>query len=235
MRKSNRSYPTFNYDENARNCAPDDFLGQICRTQDGKPVSDEQIQMIITAIKSELSLKNSDVLLELACGNGALSHFLFDSCKAYLGVDLSDYLISVAKKNFEILPHYQFSVQAAKDFVHMAQQAEKYTKVLCYAGFQYFPDNDVVEILSDIYNKFCNVRTIFIGSLPDMDRSHEFYKFRQPSIDELSDCNTALGIWRTKDQFIMFGDNTGWNVKVSTMPTSFYASHYRYDVLLSRK
>jgi cyclopropane fatty-acyl-phospholipid synthase-like methyltransferase len=234
MSKENRFYPKFSYDEHARTCASDDFLGQTRRTENGVPVSDEQIQMIVSAIKSGLDFSPEDVLLELACGNGALSQYLFNSCKDYLGVDLSEHLIAVAKENFEALPHYHFSVQGAAEYVRNELRPEKFTKMLCYAGFQYFPDEEAEEILSSISKKFNNIQTIFIGNLPDKSRAEEFYKSRQPSKEEISDGNTAIGIWRTREEFEQLAGKSGWNVKFSTMPTEFYASYYRYDALLRR-
>lgn len=234
MSNEKPSYPKFSYDEHARTCAPDDFLGQTRRTVKGVPLSVDQVQMIITAIKSNLQLSPEDSLLELACGNGALSQFLFGSCKDYLGVDLSEYLISVAKKNFEVLPHYRFSVQEALQYVAKEPQPERFTKGLCYAGFQYFSDKNAAEILHSIYKNFSNIQTIFIGNLPDKERAAKFYKGEQPSTEELSDCSTAIGVWRTRNEFSQLTRDTGWKVRFSTMPGEFHASYYRYDVLLSR-
>lgn len=228
------SYPKFNYDEHARTCAQDDFLGQTRRTVQGVPLSDDQIQMIVAAIKSGLGFRPDDVLLELACGNGALSHFLFDSCKEYLGVDLSEYLISVAKKNFEVLPYYRFAVQGAAGYVRQEPHPERFLKVLCYAGFQYFSADDAAEILHSIFEKFSNVQTVFIGNLPDKDRATKFYKEKQPSAEELSDCSTAIGVWRTRNEFAQLVGDAGWKVRFSNMPAEFHASYYRYDALLSR-
>jgi len=227
-------YPKFSYDEHARTCAADDFLGQVRRTVQGKPVSDDQIQMIITAIKSGLSLNNDDVLLELACGNGVLSQLLFDSCKGYLGIDISEHLISVAKKNFEILPHFQFSVKGAMEYVREEDQPERFTKMLCYAGFQYFFDKDLVELLFTLFRKFGHIQTIFIGSLPDKDRVGEFYKSRTPGPEELFDNKTAIGIWRTRREFELLANKAGWKAKLLIMPEEYYASYYRYDAVLSR-
>jgi hypothetical protein len=227
-------YPKFSYDEHARTCAPDDFSRQTCRTVQGKPVTDEQIQMIIEAIESALGLNPDDVLLELACGNGSLVHFFFESCKGYLGVDVSEHLVSVAKKNFEVLPNYQFSVQGAVEYVRQEQQPERFTKMLWYAGFPYFPDGDAEEILSSMNINFSNIQTIFIGSLPDKDRAEEFYKLRQPSAEELSDSHTAIGIWRTRSEFEELAGKAGWKVVFSTMPEEYFNSYYRYDALLSR-
>jgi cyclopropane fatty-acyl-phospholipid synthase-like methyltransferase len=227
-------YPKFSYDEHARTCAPDDFLGQTRRTVQGVPVSDDQLQMIVEAINSGLGMRPDDVLLELACGNGALSHFIFDSCEEYLGVDISEYLISVAKKNFEELPHYRYAVQGASEYVRQEQHPERFSKVLCYAGFQFFSADEAAEILNSLFKKFNNVQTVFIGNLPDKDRAGEFYKTRQPSAEELSDYSTAIGSWRTRSEFEQLAGDAGWKVRYSTMPAKFHASYYRYDALLTR-
>lgn len=234
MSNSNKPYPTFDHDEYARSCAPDDFLGQTRRTVQGKPVSEEQIQMIIATITSKLGLQPNDTLLELACGNGALSRFLFDHCHDYLGVDFSEYLISVAKKNFEKLPHHRFMMEGAAEYVRGEAQPQRFTKVLCYASFCYFPVADTAEVLRTLHDKFTNVRTVFIGNLPDRDRAKEFYKNRQPSEQELSDFSTAIGTWRTHAEFSKLASDAGWKVQFSTMPPEFFSSYYRFDALLSR-
>lgn len=227
-------YPKFDHDEYAKTRAPDDFWGQVRRTVQGKPVSEEQIKMIVATIKSNLALKPGDILLDLACGNGALSYLLFDACTEYQGVDLSECLITVAKKNFEALPHYRFTIQGAEEYVRQEPKPERFTKALCYGSFQYFPASDAAEVLRKLFEKFSNVQTVFIGNLPDKDRATEFYKENSPTIDELRDCYSQIGIWRTRDEFADLARNFGWKVKFSTMPAEFYASHYRYDALLSR-
>lgn len=227
-------YPKFSYDEHARACAPNDFLGQVCRTVQGMPVADDQIQLIVGAIKAGLGMQSGDALLELACGNGALSHPLFDSCKEYLGIDISDYMISVAKKHFEVLPHYRYAVQGAAEYVSNEPQARRFSHVLCYAGFQYFSADEASQILHAIFDRFTNVRGMFIGNVPDKARAGAFYKSRQPSVEELSDYSTAIGVWRTRQEFAQLACDAGWTVEFTTMPAGFCASHYRYDVLLSR-
>ncbi|PTR09617.1 methyltransferase family protein [Nitrosospira sp. Nsp5] len=234
MPNENNFYPKFDHDEYAKTRAPDDFWGQIRRTVQGKPVSSDQINMIVDAINSALRMRPDDTLLDLACGNGALSHLFFNSCAEYLGVDLSEYLIWIAKKNFEVLPRYRFVVQGASEYVLQENQPERFSKVLCYGSFSYFSTIDATKVLHTLFEKFSNVQTIFIGNLPDKDRAAEFYKAKQPSTEELSDCSSQIGIWRTRSEFAQLAGNTGWNVKFSTMPAEFYASYYRYDVLLSR-
>ncbi|MBE0627422.1 MAG: class I SAM-dependent methyltransferase [Burkholderiales bacterium] len=235
MSNEKNRYQKFNFDEYARSCSPDDFLGQTRRTVNGVPVSDEQIKLILNAIRSALDLKPNDTLLDIACGNGALSHYLFDSCAGYCGVDLSEYLISVAKKNFEVLPNYRFVQRGAAEYVRLEPQPEQFTKVLCYGSFQYFPGEDAAEVLRSLFEKFKSVQTVFLGNLPDRERAEDFYKKGLPTDEELLDCCSQMGTWRTRNELAELAGNAGWKVKVSTMPSEFHASHYRLDALLSRE
>ncbi|MEJ2650137.1 MAG: hypothetical protein P8016_17215 [Sedimentisphaerales bacterium] len=190
MSSGESPYSKFSYDEHAKTCAPDDFLGQVRRTVNGEPLSDEHI---------------------------------------------SEYLIGVAKKNFEKLPEYQFTAEGVVEYIRQEKQAERFTKMLCYAGFQYFRDHEVEEIFDTILNKFHNVKNIFIGNLPDRARAYEFYKSRIPSGEELSDPQTAIGVWRNKDEFKRLANRAGWAVEFTIMPDGFHASYYRYDAFLSRQ
>lgn len=235
MQNDKMGYRKFDHNEHARSRAQDDFWGQIRRTVGGEPVSDEQIGMIVDTIQSMLQLKTDDNLLDLACGNGALSHLLFDSIVGYLGVDFSEYLISVAKKNFEKLPDYQFMHQDAAGYVRAEACPDRFTKVLCYGSFSYFPADDAAEVLRALHDKFINVRSVFIGNLPDKDRAAAFYKDKPLNTEEMADHTSQIGIWRTQGEFAKLASDTGWNqAQFSVMPTEYYAGYYRYDVLLSR-
>jgi cyclopropane fatty-acyl-phospholipid synthase-like methyltransferase len=234
MQNDKPDYKRFDHNEHAKSRPADDFWGQIRRTVQGEPVSDEQIRMIVDAIHSALRFKPDDALLDLACGNGALSRLLFDSIREYLGVDFSEHLISVAKKNFEKLPNYQFMTQGAAEYVRQEKHPERFTKVLCYGSFSYFPAADAAEVLRTLHDKFTNVQTVFIGNLPDKDRAVAFYKIKMAGAEEMSDSSSQIGIWRTQDEFAELAGSAGWKVKFSVMPAEYYAGYYRYDVLLSR-
>ncbi len=228
-------YAKFSYDAHARTCAPDDFLGQTRRTVQGVAIPEAQIHMILDAIRDGLQLRSDDVLLELACGNGALSVQLFDACRGYLGTDISEYLVSVAKQHFERLPDYRFEMLGGVECVHHEPQPERFTRALCYAGFQYFADSDAKDILMTLHERFTYLERIFIGNLPDRARAADFYTSREASAEELSDPNTALGIWRTREAFAQLARDAGWQADFSVMPQGFHAAHYRYDAVLTRR
>jgi len=234
MQNEKPGYKKFDHNAHAKSRAPDDFWGQIRRTVQGEPVSDEQIRMIVDAIQASLQLKPEDKLLDLACGNGALSSLLFDRITEYQGVDFSEHLISVAKKNFEKLPGYRFLKQGAAEYVRGETQPENFTKVLCYGSFSYFPATDAKEVLRTLHDKFINVEKVFIGNLPDKDRAASFYKDKQASAEEMADHESQIGIWRSQSEFAKLAGDAGWKAKFSVMPAEYYAGYYRYDVLLSR-
>ena len=88
------------YKEHPKTCDADDFWGQVKRTVNGEPVSQEQIDMIIDAVVLGLELSEKDTLLDLCCGNGALSTLFFDRCQGGIGIDFSEYLVGIANDNF---------------------------------------------------------------------------------------------------------------------------------------
>jgi len=223
----------FSYDEYARSCAPNDFMGQIKRTIKGKPISDEQVSLIVTAIKNVLALQCDDILLDLACGNGSLSQLLFPYCSAYTGIDISDYLIGIAKNNFEKPPKFQFLHDSGLNFTKHVAQPDKYSKMLCYGSVQYFSDEELRGVLQNLKNRFTQLKQVFIGNIPDRELANAFYKTHTPTADELDDTQTAIGRWRTREQVEFIAEQAGWQVQFTKMPDEFYAATYRFDAILT--
>jgi cyclopropane fatty-acyl-phospholipid synthase-like methyltransferase len=178
-------------------------------------------------------LTSDDVILDLACGNGALTKHLFSSCSGCTGVDVSEHLIAIAKANFEMLPHYSFEQHGAGAYVDAEYQPTRYTKALCYGSFQYFSEDEASAVLRTLFEKFSRTQRVFIGNLPDKARAEIFYK-REPDIDELNNFHSPIGCWRTQQEFAQLARTAGWQVTFSAMPPAFYAASYRYDALLSR-
>ena len=230
---NNLKYGNNLHKEYPKTCAKDDFWGQVCRTVNGKPVEEDDILLIVSQITKYLKFDENDVLLDLCCGNGALSNYLFNNIKGYLGVDFSEYLISVAKNNFETNTH-SFLVQDAVKFVQDFKDPLIFHKALCYGAFSYFDDTNAEVLLRLIFERFSNISKIFVGNLPDRNLADYFYI--DPTIKNkyMDDPQSSLGIWRTKDQLSKIANDCGWNAEFSVMPKEFYAAHYRHDLILYR-
>jgi cyclopropane fatty-acyl-phospholipid synthase-like methyltransferase len=224
----------FNHDQHARTKDETDFWGQIRRTVNGKPVDETQIAMIIDRIIEKLTLRKSDVLLDLACGNGALSNRFFNRINAYQGVDFSERLIEVANKYFASPPDYTFLCSGASEYVDSGTKKERFTKALCYGSFSYFHPEHAENVLRKLQKDFKNITHIFIGNLPDKKLAEEFYGKNKVNPQELPDNESPIGTWRSRDEFIEMAKRHGWKAEISVMPDRYYASYYRYDALLTR-
>jgi hypothetical protein len=71
------SIPDYWHKEYPKTLRADDFWGQVGRVGvNGGLPSDEEVRLIVDSIEQGLSLGPTDVLVEFACGNGALSRYL---------------------------------------------------------------------------------------------------------------------------------------------------------------
>lgn len=221
------------YEYYPRTLAPDDFWGQVRRTVHGVPVDDGQIDMIVAAVVDGLALEPTDVVLDLACGNGALSEYLYSSCSSLTGIDFSEYLISVAKANFERAPRYVYLRDEISHYVNVEAQPERFTKALCYGSFSFLDASMAESLLIGLHERFARLNRLFIGNLPDRDLAHLFYDSGIPGDEVLSDHTEQIGVWRSRSQMAALAARCGWEASFSKMPPAFYASDYRYDVVLT--
>lgn len=189
--------------------------------------------MIISAITSGLELMSGESLLDLGCGNGALSQFLFEKCDLYQGVDFSEFLIDVAQKNFEKPPAYSFKLSDAVSYVESEPSPSRFEKALCYGVFSYFSADSAERLLSVLRKRFTGIKRIFIGNLPDRDLAGEFYPAGEDFTHLLGDAQSPLGIWRSQKFMRDLAASTGWIAEFRTMPEDFYASRYRFDAILT--
>ncbi len=226
-------YPKSDYKEYPKTLPPDDLWGQVRRTVYGKPVSDEQIQMIGDSIRTGLALNGDDRLLELGCGNGALSHFLFDGCSEFVGVDFSDYLISVAQRKFQ-RAGFSFVAGDALAYLDAEDRPERFSKALCYAMLSYLSDEQAQALLTSLFDRFTGITTVFLGNLPDRDRAHLFFHDGKDFGAELDDSASQIGKWRSPAQLAALAAQCGWRTRVELMPENFYQAHYRYNAVLER-
>lgn len=223
------------YKEHPKTCEPDDFWGQVMRTVNGRPVGEEQIRMIIDSIKSALDIVETDVLLDLCCGNGALTDRLFKLCRGGLGVDFSEPLIEIAHRYFQSLPYRKYELWDVEDFLRNTSGTGWFTKCLCYGSFMYLPEEKAVGVLQLINSRFERIERLFIGNIPDKTKLGVYCSEKKLKHMATDDPASPIGIWRTRDEFEKLSNANGWNVSFTEMPDSFYSSGYRYDALLFRK
>lgn len=222
------------YKEYPKTCKQDDFWGQVKRTVNGAPVSQEQIDMIVDAVVSGLGLNQNDTLLDLCCGNGALSTMLFRQCKGGIGVDFSEYLISIANSYFAGPSNQTYILQDVVDFCEHPVTPHRFSKTVCYGSFSYLEQESAEKVLFLLKKNFPNLTRIFIGNCPDKNLLADFYGDRPFEPGTENEPDSPIGIWRTQEEFISLAERNGWLATIRKMPIQYYAAHYRYDVILSR-
>src|ERR1700680_448711 len=241
---------TLLYESHARSCDPNDFQGQVMRN-----AGPDQVAMIVDAIGKRLDVGPHDVLLDLCCGNGAISDPIFARCRGGLGVDFTPYLIEVAKTNFERSPDRLYLLADAQEYVETTDDTKRFTKALCYGAFQCLPESKAIGVLTALRPRFPNLQRMFIGNLPDLDRVGNVFEGdiraaygegleerlqdlsgrHIPSPDELKRHDRLFGIWRTEQEMAKLAAGCGWRTEFSRMPSAFYGAHYRFDATLVQK
>lgn len=221
------------YNEHAKECDPDDLWRQVRRSVGGKAVGKDQIEMIVAAVLQGLELDTRDVVLDLCCGNGVLSDRIFDSCRGGLGVDFAEYLIGIARRHFERPGEREYVVGDVEEFAATAADTERFSKVLCYGSFAYLSEESAHALLQHLRDRFPAVRRLFIGNLPDKAKLDDFRRLRSELSGVENDHESALGLWRTMEEFAQLAAGAGWQAAFTKMPADFYAVKYRYDVALT--
>lgn len=226
-------FPKWDYQGYPKTLAREDFWGQVRRTIMGRRITEEEVTTLVDRVRELLELRPADVLLDPACGNGALSARLFDGCAGYAGVDLSAYLIEIAKECFERLPGYRFFHGDAAEFAGSVERPESFTKILCFGAFQYLPPATVDGLLRAVSERFANAHRFVLGELPDRDRAGRF--FHEGYIDrDLEDHQSQIGRWWSTEEVSELAARFGWDVATTRMPEDFFNANYRFDAILTR-
>ncbi len=223
------------YKEHPKLCAADDYWGQVKRTVAGKPVSEQQIQLIVDAVVAGLELTEDDRLLDLCCGNGALTTRIAEQCRGSVGVDFSAALIDVAQRAFAG-PTQAYHLGEVLSWVRtQPSPTEDPTVALCYGSFSYLPATDGRALIAEVQERFPRIRRFVIGNLPDRRCSAEFFANRSytPGLEDRHD--SQIGVWYDPAEFVAMGAATGWDVEIRRMPADFYASAIRFDAVLRRR
>lgn len=222
------------YNDHARNAAPGDFWTQSARTIRGVPVGEDQIALIVEAVAGGLELAPDDTVIDLCCGNGALSDRLFDRARGGVGVDFAEQQIEIAQRAFAHSDKRRYVLDDVGHFVETTADAARFTKGLSYGAFSFLAESEVVDILRSLHERFVALERFYVGNLPDRDALHAFFYpgAYVPGIED--DHESPIGLWWTKEGFVQVAERAGWAADVRVMPPAFYAAHYRFDAVLRR-
>ncbi|MEZ6014264.1 MAG: class I SAM-dependent methyltransferase [Planctomycetota bacterium] len=212
-------------------CAADDYWGQVRRTVNGQPLPQRQIDLIVDAMAEALDLGAQDRLLDLCCGNGALTTYWFARCAGGLGVDFSPYLVDIARQRFSHGPHERYHIESVLTFAQGPQPYGAFDKAVCYGSLQYLRRSDVAALLRGLRRAQPTLQRLVLGNVPDRDL---VAAFARPGVDvPLDDPESAIGCWWGAADLRAVAEDAGWDLQVRRMPSEFYSAHYRFDAVLT--
>ncbi|MFT5050483.1 MAG: SAM-dependent methyltransferase [Chlamydiales bacterium] len=212
----------------------DDFWSQIKRTVNGKPVSEEDISMIVTQCADHLQLGAQDHLLDLGCGNAALASRTFDRIAGYTGVDFSSYLLEIANEYFKPDASVNYVENDAAGFVMNCPDPEAYHKLLCYGCMSYLSRGELLSLIETLHGRFPNLERAFFGNVPNTSKAPEFFAKRDVKDYDLDDPKSPIGVWWDPEELAGAASACGFTATVVHMPEQFYGAPYRFDLLLTR-
>ena|ERR1051325_3245433 len=190
-------------------------------------------------IIDKIHFESDDVVLDVCCGNAALTKRIASHCKKIYGVDFSETLLKTAEQtmmeeqvmNMEL--HRADALQIDEIFA-----PDTFDKSYCYFSFQYF--NKMKREL--LLEKLCQITKrkgwIFIGDIPDKTRKWNFYeskrKFYREKISHLlkfkeGECD--LGWWVDPKEIVQWCEKKKLHASIMTQENLPHA-HYRFDVLI---
>ncbi|WP_269611106.1 class I SAM-dependent methyltransferase [Prochlorococcus marinus] len=228
------SHTFFDHDQYARQFDEKEFWKQVKRTVDGKSVSERDINLITTKIIESLELEISDKLLDIGCGNGAITNLLKTNVSSIKGFDPSPYMIEIANKYFSS-SCVSFVLASALETIETIKLKECYNKVLFYGSFSYIEFEEAKMILKKLYNLLEENSKVFIGNIPNLDFHKEFFsKYTNPIIPPKKNHKSSIGVWYSPSELKRICSHLGWNTSTTIMPKEFYSSYYRFDLTLSK-
>ncbi len=200
-------------------------VGRI--TRDGRAVAAE---VIAEHIGQLLNLQATDHLLDVCCGNGALTNLLASQVAFCSGVDLSPKQIALARKNY---PDIDWHIASAR---HLQLLSSSYDKINLYFSFQYFTsDAEALAVLRAVKAVLKPGGRVLLGDVPDAQRWWVYYESWSARLRWL--WHRFLGrddmgrFWRQAD-LARLAQKAGFRIVFLAEPPHLPFAWYRYDVLL---
>lgn len=210
---------------------PDSPLKQVEATVSGREVDQTQLKMIVNAIVSNLSLSNTDHVVDLCCGNGLITSTIAPLCKRVDGVDFSENLIANARA-MHGADNVSYSVSAVEALSNefFRQPTKGY---MCFA-IQHLTEGAVRTLMHQIANNN-QWSHFFISGIPDNAMLEFFYD----NPEKMAFYRTReaagqphLGKWWTHTELESLARDSGLSIRFVPQPKAMFTSHYRFDCLV---
>lgn len=218
--------------QKASECSENEFFRQVDRTIAGQP-DVESVNESLDRIMDVLEIEQTDLVLDLCCGNGIITQKISEKCKMAAGVDYSESLIEIARKYFNA-PKVSYYCSSILNIGLSEFVGSQFSKIYMLGSLQYFKVEDLEIILNVI--KKCSKPgfQVFIEGIPDIDRIWNFYnteELRDEYRRRIERKEERIGTWWNREEIIEICSQNNFSCKV--FPSAESCAHYRFDIWLS--
>ena len=124
-------------------------------------------------------ISDGDRLLDYGCGNGRLLEILKDKQIEYVGVDISQKLITLAKAKY---PEFGASFSKISSLPSLAFPDNFFNRIISVAVFHHFPERHAREMAKDLYRITKPGGTVIITAWNLWQKSKRKHIFNFPAI-----------------------------------------------------
>jgi len=213
---------------------PLDFMEQVKRTVCGQPMSASQVVLSAEVARTALDLDQSDIVLDLGCGNGLVTIRLAEACRAVYAVDYSQDLIEIARRHYAA-PNLTYVHCEATELTAAQLDNLRPSKVAMIAGLQYFTVAMLERLLATIGTLTDGSAPVFFSDVPDVDHIQDFYNTpaRWAYYEQQRAMGTEpMGTWWDRRHLAELLRSAGYAAEFRRQAANRYAAYYhRFDLL----
>ena len=225
------------YDDRVITNSGDEFLAHVGHTENGKPISQQHLQLMLDHVEQAMKFESHDAVLELCCGNGLFASSFCGSVRKYTGIDFSSALIEVAEKH-----HGASNVEyVVGDVTQLADihalNGRKFSKMFMNASLQHFTPSLFGEILDGLSPFLEKEATLLLSCVPRHGRQKVLFgtirKRIQRAYLKLTN-RDIFGHWWSLEDMRGPAEKRGFKCQEHPIPQALFFSKYRFSVLLKR-
>lgn len=206
------------------------LFAQVGKTIHGQDLPQEQLDLIVESAVEGLQIDENDVLADLCCGNGLVTERLAKHCHQVIGIDYSNGLIDVARRNAGTNVRYVHANALEMNW----RQLPDVTKVVMNEALQHFSRQQLDQLLAGFSQLPAGTR-VYIGGIPDREKLRDYYDTDEKYAFYLQrerEGRPHMGHWWLRQDILDAAAAQRLAVTIRPQKPEMITAYYRFDVLL---
>lgn len=225
------------YAQKIETAATDDLLFQVGHTEGGQAITPAQFSAMVGDLQALLELSPEDHLLDLCCGNGAVTSVLAPQVSATVGIDLVEGLVEVARRQEHVGAHVRYQqCDLRRLSEHPALEEEPFNRVLLHAALQHFTPGDFKPLMREILRRSTPDVVIVIGFVPEAGKQRFLLNTPRKRLYNWylrARGRDMFGHWWSRVQLTQACADLGLACSFHPVHDSLRASSHRFDMRIT--